>query len=125
MGAALHDIGKTVHPEELIRPGHAHEVAGETLLRERGFPVALARIARTHRQWADELAPQPEDWLVGLADTWWRGKRDERLEAAVCRWIAEQTQTAQWQVFTALDNIAAGITARADARLAWQRQFAT
>jgi putative nucleotidyltransferase with HDIG domain len=124
IGAALHDIGKTAHPEELVQPGHAHEAAGEVVLREHGFPAALARFARTHRQWADELTPQPEDWLVALADTWWRGKREELLEAAVCHWIAEQTQTAQWEVFTALDDIATAITARADARLAWQRQFA-
>ena len=111
VGAALHDIGKTVHPEELTQPGHAHEAAGEVLLGEHGFPETLARIARTHRQWPDELTPQPEDLLVALADTWWRGKREEQLEAAVCRWIAEQMQLAQWQVFTALDDIAAGITA--------------
>jgi putative nucleotidyltransferase with HDIG domain len=46
LGAALHDIGKTVHPEELIQPGHAHEAAGEALLREHGFSAALARFAR-------------------------------------------------------------------------------
>lgn len=61
---------------------------------------------------------------MAVADGWWRGKRDDQLEAAVCRWIAEETQAAPWQVFTALDDIAAGITARADARLAWQQQFA-
>ena len=125
MGAALHDIGKTAHPEELSQPGHTHELAGEALLRAHGFPDALARFARTHRQWADEEEPQPEDWLVALSDTWWRGKRDEQLEAVVRRWIAEQTQTAQWRVFAALDDIAAEITAQADDRLTWQWQFAT
>jgi len=28
MGAALHDIGKVLHPEELSGPGNAHEIAG-------------------------------------------------------------------------------------------------
>ncbi len=125
LGAALHDIGKIAHREELTQPGHAHEVAGEELLRAHGFPDTLARFARTHRQWADEPAPRPEDLLVALADTWWRGKRDDHLEAAVCRWIAERTQTAEWEVFAALDDLAADLTAQADARLAWQRQFAT
>ena len=124
MGAALHDIGKSVHPKELTQPGHAHEVAGEALLRAQGFPDTLARFARTHRQWAKDPVPQPEDLLVALADTWWRGKRDEQLEAAVCRWIAQQTQAAQWEVFAALDDLATGITADADLRLAWQQQFA-
>ena len=123
-GAALHDIGKIVHREELTHPGHAHELAGEELLRAHGFPDALARFARTHRQWADDPAPQPEDLLVAFADTWWRGKRDDDLEAAVCHWVAKQTQAAQWEVFAALDDLAADVTAEADARLAWQQQFA-
>lgn len=123
MGAAIHDIGKTTHPEELTQPGHAHELAGEGLLRAQGFPDALARFARTHSQWAEDPARQPEDLLVAVADGWWRGKRDDQLEAAVCRWIAEEMQAAPWQVFAALDAIADSITARADARLAWQQLF--
>jgi putative nucleotidyltransferase with HDIG domain len=123
MGAAIHDIGKTIHPEEVTQPGHAHERAGEALLRAQGFPEARARFARTHRQWAEDLAPHPEDLLVAVADAWWRGKRGDQLEAAVCRWIAQATQTAPWQVFATLDDIAAGITAEADVRLAWQQQF--
>ncbi len=125
MGAAIHDIGKIVHPEELTQPGHAHELAGEALLRVHGFADTIARFARTHEQWADDPSPHPEDLLVGLADTWWRGKRDDRLEAAVCQWIAQQTQTAQWEVFATLDDIATDISADADNRLAWQQQFGT
>ena len=33
MGAATHDIGKIIHPEELTHPGHEHEKAGEALLK--------------------------------------------------------------------------------------------
>ena len=124
MGAAIHDIGKTVHPEELTQPGHAHELVGEALLRTQDYPDALARFARMHHQWAEDPAPQPEDLLVAIADSWWRGKHDDHLEAAVCSWIAQETQAAPWQVFAMLDDMAAGITARADARLAWQQQFA-
>lgn len=123
MGAALHDSGKIVHPEELTQPGHAHELAGEAMLRAQGFPDALARFARTHGQWAEEAVPQPEDLLVALADTWWRGTRDEQLEAGVCRWIAQQTPVAHWAVFAALDDLATEVTADADVRLAWQQQF--
>lgn len=124
MGAALHDIGKIVHPEELTQPGHAHELAGESLLRAEGFSDALACFARTHGLEADDPMLQPEDLLVKLADTWWRGKRDDRLEAATCRWIEQQTLMAQWEVFAILDDIASDITADADARRAWQQQFA-
>lgn len=124
LGAALHDIGKVVHPEELTHPGHAHELAGERLLYAHSFPEALARFARTHQQWADDPAAQPEDLLVAVADQWWRGKRDDQLEAAVRRWIAIETGATLWQVFATLDDIAADITAEADVRLAWQQQFA-
>ncbi len=59
---------------------------------------------------------------MALADSWWRGKRDERLESAVCQTIADQTSEPQWQVFMAIDEIAAHITAENDARLLWQSQ---
>ncbi len=98
IGAATHDIGKIAHPDE------------------------LARFARTHGQWAVEPEPRIEDLLVALADHWWRGKRDEALETALCQQIAEETHQAAWQVFLVLDEIAAGITAEADSRLAWQSQ---
>jgi putative nucleotidyltransferase with HDIG domain len=123
LGAAFHDIGKTVHPEELTHPGRAHERAGEELLRTHGYSAALARFARTHQQWADDLAPQPEDLFVAVADSWWRGKRDDLLEAALCGWIGEQTQAPPWEVFRTLDDIAVDITAEADVRLAWQQEF--
>lgn len=123
LGAALHDIGKIAHREELTQPGHAHEMAGEALLRAHGYPDALARFARTHRRWADELTPQPEDLVMAPADTWWRGKCDNRLEAAVCRWVATQTLTAEWEAFATVDDLGADLTAEADARLAWQQQF--
>jgi hypothetical protein len=124
LGAAVHDIGKAVIPEELILPGHAHEAAGEALLRTHGFPEAIARMARTHQQWATDPAAGREDVLVAAADTWWRGTRDDELEAALCRWMASETPAAAWEAYAYLDDIASSITADADARLSWQRQFA-
>jgi putative nucleotidyltransferase with HDIG domain len=124
LGAAVHDIGKVEHPEELTQPGHLHEAAGEALLRAHGFSAELARFARTHGQWAGEPRPGLEDLLVALADNWWRGRRDERLEAAVCRQIADQAREPEWPVFLALDDLAAGITRESDRRLAWQTQHA-
>lgn len=41
-GAATHDIGKVLHPNELSGPGSAHEPAGYALLRERGVSERLA-----------------------------------------------------------------------------------
>ena len=122
MGAATHDIGKIIHPEELTHPGHEHEKAGEALLKALGVSEQLARSARTHSQWADEPQGHLEDYLVALADTLWRGKRDERLEEAISKCIVAQTHQAQWHVFLTLDAIATSITAEADRRLAWQNQ---
>jgi hypothetical protein len=124
LGAALHDIGKTAIPKELTLPGHAHEAAGEALLLTHGFPEAIARMARTHEQWAPDPLAGSEDLLVAAADTWWRGKRDDSLEAALCRWMASETPASAWEVYSYLDDIACSITADADARLSWQQQFA-
>lgn len=123
MGAALHDIGKTIHREELTQPGHTHELTSEELLRAHGYPESLARFARTHGQHADDADAQPEDRLVAIADGWWRGKRNAQLESALCWWLAGETATPQWEVFAALDDIATEITADADVRLVWQQQF--
>jgi putative nucleotidyltransferase with HDIG domain len=124
MGAAVHDIGKTAIPDELTQPGHAHEAVGEALLLAHGFPEAIARIARTHRQWATVPVAEPEDLLVAAADTWWRGKRDDELEAALYRWIAAETPAPAWEAYAYLDEVATSMTANADARLSWQQQFA-
>ncbi len=122
LGAAIHDIGKALVPHELTQPGHKHETVGEALLLQQGMSPRLARFARTHARWADDPDARIEDLLVALADSWWRGKRDHALEAAVSDQIALQTGNAEWQVFIALDDIAAAITAEADTRLQWQAQ---
>lgn len=119
-GAATHDIGKVAHPEELSQPGHLHEEAGERLLRDHGVSAERARFARTHAQWTDDGEPRMEDLLVALADVWWRGKRDAALEEAICQQIMARTGEPTWRVFAMLDDIAAEVTADADARLAWQ-----
>lgn len=124
LGAAVHDIGKVVYPNELSRPGHAHEAAGEALLVEYRFPREIERFARTHAQWQAEEMPQLEDLLVALADALWRGRRDSELEDALCQHIAALTGEAYWQIFARLDDIASEIAASADARLAWQQQHA-
>ncbi len=124
MGAAVHDIGKVAHPRELVQPGHAHECAGEALLLQHNIPERWARFGRTHARWEDELEPRLEDMLVAAADTWWRGRREQRLEAALGGRIAAQTGEAEWQVYSTLDDIASALTADADRRLAWQSQHA-
>src|SRR5262245_59732499 len=51
VGAAVHDAGKIVHPEEMSEPGHLHEAAGERLLMDHGIPARLARFCVTHASW--------------------------------------------------------------------------
>jgi hypothetical protein len=61
-----------------------------------------------------------EDLLVALADTCWRGKRDEALETLVGQWIARHMLEEPWEAFLKLDAMATAITDQAEARIAWQ-----
>ena len=119
-GAAVHDIGKIVHMEELSGPGSAHEEAGYRLLIADGVPERLARFARTHGQWPDRDDISLEDLLVALADRVWRGKRDETLEERVAQLVAIRSGEELWQVWLRLDDLLTEIAADAGARLAWQ-----
>jgi hypothetical protein len=114
-GAATHDIGKTLHPEELSAPGAQHERAGESLLLAHGVPPHLARFARTH------AAPEDlEDLLVALADRLWRGKRDPALEDRLLTTLSAALSLPAWQLLLTLDDIATALTHDAPARLAHQ-----
>ncbi len=118
-GAAVHDIGKTEHPEELSGPGHRHEAAGERLLLARGVPARLARFCATHGDWSAE-GRGLEDLLVSLADKVWKGARAEELELLVTRRVAEAAGQPAWEVFAALDDALQALADGADARLAEQ-----
>jgi hypothetical protein len=50
-GAATHDVGKALYPNELTGPGNQHESAGYRLLLDHGAPERRARFARTHARW--------------------------------------------------------------------------
>ena len=119
-GAASHDLGKTLHPDELTGQGNQHEVDGPALLKQHGVPLPLVRFARTHGAWSREELPL-EDLLVSLSDTVWKGQRIEELESQLVDRIAAETGTDKWQVFAALDAILDEIASQGDERLAWQR----
>ena len=53
-GAATHDIGKVLHPAELVGPGSKHERDGPGLLEQVGIPADRCRFARTHGTWKQE-----------------------------------------------------------------------
>lgn len=116
IGAALHDVGKHLHPAELSGPGHAHEQAGRSLLLERGVPEHLARFCVTHASW-DQPTLALEDLLVALADKLWKGKRVVELEARVVQHLAHQLDQARWRVFELADAVFEGVADGADERL--------
>lgn len=115
-GAALHDIGKVRHPEELSGPGHAHERAGYALLLDRGEPEPRARTARDHASWTRPDI-RTEDLLIALADKIWKAKRVPDLEDLVIDRLAD---TDRWAAFLRLDDLLQRLADGADARLAFQ-----
>jgi hypothetical protein len=117
-GAASHDIGKVLHPEELSGPGSAHEAAGERLLLRYGVPQHLARFAGTHGSWTGPDVTT-DDLLVSLADKVWKGKRLPELEQRV----VECTGRTPWAALVELDDVLEGLAAGADERLAFQFAF--
>lgn len=123
-GAATHDIGKAVHPEELSQPGSAHEAAGRELLLRHGVPAELARFAATHASWTLPAVPL-DDVLVSVADKVWKGKRVAELEELLVDRVAAATAGDRWQTFLDIDDLLEGIAAGADDRLAFQNMYPT
>lgn len=119
IGAATHDIGKVIHPNELTEHGNQHEAAGQELLLKAGFSAKHARFALTHGgQSCGELTV--EDFLVRTADTVWKGKRAHHSEMDLVRCIAQKLNLAEWQVYSTIDEILTDIASGADVRLQWQ-----
>jgi hypothetical protein len=121
-GAATHDIGKSLYPEELSGPGTQHETYGPELLKGLRVSEDQARFAYTHANWHGKSAPLA-DLLVALADTCWKGKRLGPLEEEIVRTISVKSGQQAWEVFGLLDEILQQLTSDADARLAWQASF--
>ncbi|MEU5335087.1 HD domain-containing protein [Streptomyces asoensis] len=118
-GAATHDIGKTLHPEELSGPGSRHEEAGRALLLARGVGPASARFAGTHASW-DAPDTAVEDLLVSLADKVWKNKRVADLEDLVVAELSRAGGRPVWQEFLDLDAFLTDLGEEAPLRLAWQ-----
>ena len=117
IGAALHDVGKILYPDEMQVPGHQHETAGQAMLLERGLSPEIARFCVTHASWA-AVERTLEDLLVALADKLWKGRREEELESRVVRVIAVCSRLEPWQVFDQLDTLFEQIAAEGTSRLA-------
>ncbi|NHZ62140.1 phosphohydrolase [Massilia genomosp. 1] len=116
LGAAVHDAGKIVFPEELDGPGARHEAAGQALMLANGVPPAVARCFVSHAAW-QEPGNSFEELSVALADKLWKGKREEELELRVIDMIAAQRGQLRWDVFTTLDSAFEDIAAGGGERL--------
>lgn len=116
LGAALHDAGKVLFPEELDRSGSRHEEAGESLLLQHGVPARVARCCVTHAAWR---LPQVsfEERSVALADKLWKGRRESELELLVVDEAAAKRGADRWQLFAPLDTLFEEIAAEGPSRL--------
>jgi hypothetical protein len=112
----LHDAGKILHPGELHGGGSEHEVAGDTLLRAHGVNPALARCCLSHARW-DQIPCSPEELVVALADTLWKGRRNATLEKRVIDAICERLDQSFWNLFVELDDCFEAIAADGAMRL--------
>ena len=117
VGAALHDVGKIVLPQELEGDGNRHEAEGEILLLQHGLSSKLARVCRTHGAWDDKTVAF-EERLIALADHIWKGTRDEHLESLVTKTVAELLKISDWEAFVLLDVELERIASDATNRLA-------
>lgn len=123
-GAALHDIGKTLHRDELTVSGREkHQKAGVQILESLGIPKSRARFAFTHSNWSDKAQITLEDLLVALADKCWKGKRIEELESLTAETLSASSGRPAWECYASLDEILQTLSQRADQRLAWQAAF--
>jgi hypothetical protein len=117
LGVAVHDVGKILHPSELVEQGNRHEAAGEILLLEQGVDPKIARCCRSHAQW-QQLECSLEELVVALADCLWKGKRNNELEHRVITKIADLIDRDYWEMFVTLDTGFEEIAAAGAARLA-------
>lgn len=116
LGAALHDAGKIIHPEELDRPGHFHEQAGYQLLLANGVEFAVAQCCVSHAAW-QAAGTSFEEHVISLADKLWKGKRETGLEELVISEIAVNVSSDFWEIYSVLDNAFEEIAAQGVVRL--------
>jgi hypothetical protein len=117
LGVAFHDVGKILHPSELVEKGNRHEAAGELLLLSKNVDPKIARCCRSHAQW-QQMECDLEELVVALADNLWKGKRNTKLEERVIAEVAQLLSQDYWDVFACLDDKFEEIAATGDRRLA-------
>ena len=117
VGVVFHDAGKIEHASELASPGREHEPSGQALLLAVGVDAAVARCCMSHARWAD-MVTSFEELFVALADTLWKGKRNDVLEKRVVEGAAERVGRSFWERFVVLDTQFEDIATEGPGRLA-------
>jgi hypothetical protein len=120
-GAATHDLGKTMYPNQLNVPGKQHEQAGQILLIQVGISAKQARFAALHSDITSER--NIDELLVALADHLWKGKRNTALEELVIAERAQASQRDYWDVWVTISELCDRLAADSISRLAWHSQF--
>lgn len=121
VGAALHDVGKTLHPNEMHRGGIEHERAGHRLLLDNGVSERIARHAWMHAAWDGQKELEPV--LVALADKLWKGKRVADLEEQAVQLLAAASGEDLWFTWDRADAVFERVSAAGDERLARSVSF--
>jgi hypothetical protein len=88
----------------LSGPGSEHEPTGERVLLERGVPAPIARVCRSHAQWAT-LETSLEELVVALADKLWKDARVPALEERIIDAAATLARRDRWDLFVPLDAL--------------------
>ena len=114
--AAIHDIGKTLVPEELSEKGSKHEALGVRVAEKLGLDPSTSKICTSHGSTTPEGLSK-EEIVVRLADKLWKGKRDAEFERKVAEVFSQELKEAAWKTFLKLDLIFENIAARAADRL--------
>lgn len=116
LGCILHDVGKTLHPEELEIEGTQHTTAGYQLLIEHGIDPQIADFCISHEHWQTD-SPSIETLMVALADKLWKGKRHTELETATIQQVSTLIGLNPWTIFMKMDAIFETIADTATTRL--------
>lgn len=102
VGVAIHDVGKTIHRNEMTGPGSEHEPAGQELLLKHGVTEDVARVCMSHARW-HSMECSTEELLIALSDKLWKGKREETLELKVIDELAKIEGKERWDLYQELD----------------------
>jgi hypothetical protein len=116
LGVVFHDVGKILHPSELVQKGNQHEATGEILLLANNVDPKIARCCLSHGQW-QQMECSFEELVVALADNLWKGKRNTELEHKVITTVAELSCQDYWDIFLGLDREFEEVAAKGDLRL--------